>query len=94
MGDECGVISELKECGEKAMKKYDIDAAQIEEGFKNSFTADKDNRLLKKNSGILANAGINRYPTVTLNGVKVKASLNVLITLCRPSSFSTISAIP
>lgn len=74
---QCGVISELKECGEVGMQKHQIDPAAVNEAFKKSFSKNQDNTYLSKNKQILENSGVNRFPTVTLNNVKVKASLNV-----------------
>jgi hypothetical protein len=73
---ECGIISELKECGEAGMVKHDIDPSRINDAFKKSFS-DKDNTYLANNKKLLENSGVSRYPTVMLNKVKVKASLNV-----------------
>jgi hypothetical protein len=47
-----------------------------------------------KNHIILQNAGVNKFPSVTLNGVKVKGSLNVTIHYLRHNSSLMISAIP
>lgn len=73
--DYCSAVSELKECGAQAMAKYGIDAAQVEAAFAKSFSGE-DNTYLKRNRNILVNAGVTKFPTVTLNGVKVKGSLN------------------
>lgn len=75
------------------MKKYSIDPKVVEEEFKKSFTGE-DNSYLSKNHLILQNAGVNKFPSVTLNGVKVKGSLNVTILYLRHNSSLMIYAIP
>lgn len=78
LDEECSVISELKECGAQIMAKNSIDSKAVQEAFKKSFSGE-DNTYLLKNHMILQNAGVNKFPSVTLNGVKVKGSLNVTI---------------
>jgi hypothetical protein len=59
------------------LKKLGINAALIEEKFKQSFSANSDNSYLKKYSGVLEMAGVLSFPTVTINNIKMKANLNV-----------------
>ena len=77
LSDECATVSQLKECGKAGMKKQGIDWQKVEKTFRESFTTTKDNNYLKQNKEDLSMQGINKYPTVTLNGQKVKGSLNV-----------------
>lgn len=55
-----------------------IDPLNVEAKFTKSFSQNEENSYLKANNDALAYAGINKFPTVTLNSVKVKGSLNVL----------------
>lgn len=91
--DHCSAISELKECAAEGMEKYAIDSKRIEEHFKKSFSGD-DNSYLKRSHDILDNSGITKFPAVTINGIKMKGSLNVLLFLSSPNSSSMMSATP
>lgn len=91
--DHCSAISELKECSEAAMKKNGISVDKVQQAFDKSFQKD-DNPYLKRSREILSTAGVNKFPTVALNGLKVKGSLNVLPPSPRPNSSSTTSATP
>lgn len=92
--DHCSEVSELKECAAEGMKKNGIDSAKVETVFAKSFKENEDNTYLKKSRDVLANAGVTKFPTVTINNVKVKGSLNVALISLRQSSFSTMSVIP
>jgi hypothetical protein len=66
----------------------------VEAVFSKSFKSDEDNVYLKRSRDILVNSGVTKFPTVTINSVKVKGSLNVILSSPSPSSSSTTSATP
>lgn len=41
-----------------------------------SFDVSGDNIILRKNQEVLKTAGIESYPSVTINGIRIKGSLN------------------
>lgn len=90
--DHCSAISELKECAAAGMRANGIDEGKVEARFKESFGKDEDNTYLRRSREILTNSGVTKFPAVTINGVKMKGSLNVLLPPRRPSSSSTTSA--
>ena len=94
IGLECANIPQLASCGHEKLQRMGLDVDKIESKFKETFLASGDNTQLKADSLLLQDAGINRYPAVTLNGIKMKATLNVRLPSPRPSSFSTTSATP
>lgn len=75
------------------MAKHDMDSKKVEEAFKKSFEGE-DNTYLKRSHDLLENSGITKFPAVTINGIKMKGSLNVALCLSRPSSSLMMSATP
>lgn len=55
----------------------EIDSELVEKEFKSSFGDKESNKFLAKNTENLMLAGINRYPTVTLNHIKLRGNLHV-----------------
>lgn len=82
--DHCSAISQLKQCAQTAMTTAGIDPAKVQAALEQTFQKD-DNAYLKRSRDILALAGVNKFPAVSLNGQKVKGSLNVLLCRRRPS---------
>nr|BAJ98180.1 predicted protein [Hordeum vulgare subsp. vulgare] len=57
------------------MKSNGIDPAKVKAAFDESFSKE-DNKYLKASREHLASAGVNKFPAVSINGQKVRGSLN------------------
>ena len=77
IGDQCAVVSELQACHQAGLEKIGVDPKAFAKDFKKTFKGD-DNEILSKNQEELKHSGVNVYPTVTLNKIRVKGTLHVL----------------
>jgi len=94
ISDKCSIISELADCQKSALLDIGVNPEEFEVKVKETFQGNGENRFLKADKEHLAMAGVNKFPTVTLNSIKVRGNLHVKHLLRRLSSCLTTSAIP
>ena len=74
--NECVLITELEECSNKCItKKLKMDPTAFNKEVSNTDNYDGDNPYLREQLSILQSSGVEVFPSVTLNSIKMKGSL-------------------
>lgn len=74
--NECIYVSELEECSNTCVKKkLKMNLEEFTLKVKDTFSYDGDNPIMKSQSAILSNSGVELFPAVTINSIRLKGSL-------------------
>ena len=74
--NECISITELETCSNKCVKKgLKMDVDKFNQEVKATFNYDGDNPIIKAQAMTLQNSGVEIFPAVTINSIKMKGSI-------------------